>query len=140
MDVDGIVSFPENPVKSFTETGYIKVDVTTAGGALPVEGALVTISLAIPECSSVNATFMTDENGKIPRIEVPTPPRTCSLTPSAAPTGINPYSIYNIEVTKDGYSPAWVHGAQVFSGITSILKVDLVPIIEGENVDGSTEI
>ena len=136
--LDGAVSFPENPIEPFTETGYIRVYVTTAGGGLTVENALVTIRIAISEYSSVCATLTTDESGKIPRVEVPAPPRTLSLTPSDTPTGKNPYSLYNIEVTKDGYYPASVHGAQVFSGITSILKVDLVPIMEGESSDGLT--
>lgn len=136
--LDRKASTPENPVESYTEMGYIRVDVTTAGGALPVEGALVTISIAVPEYSSVYAALLTDENGKIPRIGVPAPPRTLSLTPKDAPTSVNQYSLYNIEVTKEGYYPVLIHDAQVFSDITSILKADLVPVVEAESLDGLT--
>ena len=112
--------------------------MTTAGGGLTVENALVTIRIAISEYSSVCATLTTDESGKIPRVEVPAPPRTLSLTPSDTPTGKNPYSLYNIEVTKGWILPCIGSWRTGFSGITSILKVDLVPIMEGESSDGLT--
>ena len=58
--------------------GYITVNVRTAGGALPVEGALVTVSSS--DNGTVVAVTVTDHAGLGEIIELPTPPKSNSRT------------------------------------------------------------
>ncbi len=76
--------------------GYIKVSVTTAGGALPVENAVVTVK---NDDGELLAVFFTDENGQTPSLKVLAPPISLSESPgSEAP----PYFSYNIDTDKAG--------------------------------------
>ena len=53
--------------------GFITVNVRTAGGALPVEGALVTVSAS--DTGTVIAVMLTDNAGLSEIIELPKPPK-----------------------------------------------------------------
>ena len=75
---DKIYSFnqtPQNeglPLPPEQEVGYLSVSVFTASGALPVQGALVTVYI-IDESGVENEIVhhVTDANGKIPLITLP---------------------------------------------------------------------
>ena len=107
--------------------GYITVNARTAGGALPVEGALVTISLS--ETGTVVAVTLTDNAGLSEIIELPTPPKENSLTVSGGEVS----SFYTIDTDKDGYYHVVNANVPVFDGVTAIQQVPLVPIAVGDN-------
>ena len=73
------------------ENGYITVNVRTAGGALPVENAVVTVK---DSGGAILAVFFTDRDGKTPRLKVLAPPRANSESPGAASP---PFFNYNID-------------------------------------------
>ena len=60
--------------ENYSATGTLIVAVSTAGGALPVEGALVTVRGSKPENSGVLSVVTTDRSGRTPRITLPAPP------------------------------------------------------------------
>ena len=56
---------------TYTATGTLIVTVFTANGALPVEGALVTVKGSSREDSGVISVVTTDRSGRTPRIALP---------------------------------------------------------------------
>ena len=120
-----------SPIGSDVGIGYIKVRVTTALGAIPLEGATVTIRGNTDEFSSVIRALSTDRNGATDTVELPTKDRSLS----ASPTNVPPYATYNIDVVLDGYYSQFYQNVPVFDGITAIQSADMVPLRENEQTD-----
>ncbi|MBO5898885.1 MAG: hypothetical protein J6R04_07730, partial [Clostridia bacterium] len=115
-----------NPNES-NGTGYLLVRVSTALGAIPLEGATVTIrehgSAATGYRGSVIRTVRTDRDGKTERIPLSAPPRSQSFQPSS---GL-PYALYNVDVELDGYYKRFFSGVPVYDTVTSIQPAVLIP-------------
>ena len=109
-----------------TSTGTLIVSVFTAGGAIPVEDALVIIRGSEQNSSGVLSVLYTDQSGNTPRITLPTPPASESEKPGTA----KPYATYNIEVDKEKFYPRNFINVPVFADTTSIQPVNLIPITE----------
>lgn len=105
--------------------GYIIVRVSTAGGTIPLEDAMVTVYNATDLDSGIVAVRYTNQDGKTDKIPLSAPPRSISETPDNG--GVRPYSVYNIEVTSEGYYDSFNLEVPVFDGVTSILPVSLIP-------------
>ena len=103
--------------------GYLQVNVTTAQGAIPLEGASVNLRGATPETSGVIRAMRTGRDGQTEKIALPTPPIGNSASPNA---GI-PYALYSIDVKKDGYRPLFFENVPVFPSILSIQPAVMVP-------------
>ncbi|MBQ9133347.1 MAG: hypothetical protein IJX64_02310 [Clostridia bacterium] len=112
--------------KEYTSTGTLIVSVYTAGGAIPVEGALVTIRGGEQNSSGVLSILYTDQSGNTPRITLPAPPASESESPGTE----KPYATYNIEVDKDSFYPRSFINVPIFSETTSIQPVNLIPLTE----------
>jgi len=119
----------------YSATGTLLVSAFTAGGALPVPDALVTVRFFDPENSGVLTILYTDQSGNTPRITLPAPPASASEVPGNAV----PYAKYIIEVDKEGFYPRSFSEVPVFANTTSIQPVNLMPIseYEGESVPPS---
>ena len=111
---------------AYSATGTLVGTASTAGGALPVEGAFVTVRGASPENSGVLAAVSTDCSGRTPRIMLPTPPAADSEKPGME----KPYATYNIEVEKDGFFHQSFTNVPLFAGTTSIQPVNLYLLTE----------
>lgn len=109
------------------ENGYIVVTVKTAGGALPVENAVVTVK---DSAGALLAVFFTDRDGRTPKLKVLAPPRANSESPGAASP---PFFNYNIDTDKEGYVSVRNVDVPVYPGITSIQSVELIPLSEGSS-------
>lgn len=103
--------------------GRLIVSVTTANGAIPIEGAAVGIRSYELGQSSTIALLTTDPSGNTETIEIETP----SVYESISPGGKRGYTPLIIDVTKDGYRVAEFIGAAVFPGVTTVQPVYLVP-------------
>ena len=108
---------------TMSEYGTLLVRVSTAGIALPVEGADVRIDGGEEENHNIHYLLTTDRSGLLERILLPTPPAALSLQPS----GQKGFADYNIRVFKDGFYPVLLRNVPLFSGITSIQAVELIP-------------
>lgn len=115
------------PSPSNSEIGYLTVRVSTAGGAIPLEGAAVNIRGGDIEDSAVIYALTTNSDGLTPTVSLETPPRSASETPQNT---VPPYAVYNVDVFAQGYSPAFFHNVPIFSGINSIQPAVLLPNIE----------
>lgn len=131
MNGNDIVFINDTPPRGYTEAGYLIVSVFTARGAIPIDDALVTINYSEPGTVAPHAVLTTNNSGRTPKISLPTPPRTLSLSPSEeGTTPPLPYALYNIEVVKEGFYPVTYVGVKIFSGITAIQNTDLIPVSE----------
>ncbi len=118
--------------------GYMIVRVTTARGAIPLEGAVVTVSDYYGEDSAERGnaigTYITNSSGLTDRFALPAPPKALSMSPGNG----KGYLTYNIQVTKDGYYQQSYINAPIFEGITSIQNADMVPLPENGQTDRYT--
>ena len=80
--------------------GTLRVHVTVASSALPLEGASVTAG---------NITKITNENGIVLFENIEAPDASLSLDPSNTQL---PYSVLDIEVRKENYQTITVRNAQ----------------------------
>ena len=90
-----------NPTTRNTGIGYLQVETRSAGGALPVAGATVTVRSAEETEPAYLRIFTTDRNGMTPRIPLAAPPRALSAQPE--PANIRPYATYHITTVRQGY-------------------------------------
>ena len=93
-------------------------------GALPVEGAVVRILGAEEGNRGVAFSLITDMDGIATAVQLPAPsPELSLLSDGAEP----PYSLYNFEITADGFYPKRIFGVTVFPGINSVMEVNMIP-------------
>jgi len=106
-------------------TGYLKVRTTYADGAFPVEGAVV---LILSEDGTDIASLRTDRSGITETISLSAPPSSLSQTPENG--GTVPYSVYTVQISKDGFYPVNDYSVPVFDGITAIQSANMIPLSE----------
>ena len=123
-----------NPISSSEGgMGYLVLHVTTAGGAIPLEGAKINVNRYAPEVSSdpktrgdTVASPVSGTDGNTVRIPLSAPSRALSESPGN-PT---PYSLYSVDATLDGYYSQSYAGIPIFDGVTSIQPIVLIPLPE----------
>ncbi len=104
--------------------GILTVRTTTASGAYPVEGVNVNIRGSENNGSGTEISVLTNRNGITQPILLPAPPRALSLSPDSAE---EPFARYDVELYKEGYYRKKLFDVAVFSGITSVLPVNMIP-------------
>ena len=107
------------------EFGFLKINVTTAGGALPVESAKVTVRSAENGNETV-AVIYSDRAGVCERIRLPAPDKDNAMRPG----GELPYTFYSVEAQKTGFFTVSGLSVPIYSEVTAIQPVTLVPITE----------
>ena len=110
--------------------GYLVVSVRAGEGAIPLEGALVTLRGGDATEGDAIASFITDRSGNTPRITLPAPPR----INSESPNGGKPYASYSADISLDGYFTNLYTNIPIFDTITSVQTAYLIPLPE----DGSS--
>ena len=118
-------------------SAVLRVVVTTALGALPLEGASVTVSTAADEAGTRELLYAvtTDSGGMTPPMTLSTPPRANSLSPDS---GL-PYAVYTVEVSHPGYTPVSALHVTMFSRVPAVLPVPLTPLPENQSA-GQTDL
>ena len=126
-----------SPAGRQTGTGYLVFAVSTARGAIPLEGARVDVRTYEPEESSDPATrgdtvasLISGRDGNTARVPLSAPPGLLSEQPGNG----KPYSLYQAEVTLDGYYTQTYIAIPVFDGITAIQPVTLIPLPENGRI------
>ena len=109
--------------------GYLRVRVSTARGAIPLENATVSVKGTPEQNSGIVYSLETDSSGLTPRMPLPAPNKNLSQTPNNVP----PFSLWNIDVYYKGFSRAHYTNVPVYAEITSVQNADLIPLPEGFN-------
>ena len=104
--------------------GKLRIRAFTAGGALPVENALVKIRGAEEDNRLVAYTLVTDFNGLTPEVTLPAPSPEYSLSPDPSEA---PFSVYDVEISAPGYYTKRISGLTVFPGVNSVQLVNMIP-------------
>lgn len=113
--------------RSTENIGFMIVEVKTANGAIPIEGARIYIYPS--DGGDVLYSLSTNSSGKSERVALNAVSKELSLVPGNPV----PYTTYNVTVTAPGYYSASKSNSPVFEGVTSILPFDLIPLSENSN-------
>lgn len=105
-------------------TGYIKAEVTTGSGAVPIENAVVLITKKENGRTYLLKMLISDESGSTETVALPAPNAAFSETPD--PTE-KPFANYYISVYANGFYAENDMEVPVFSGVKSIQPVALIP-------------
>ena len=104
--------------------------VSTARGAIPLEGARISlynyIKEDMPHRGDIQYSTVSGSDGKTRAIRLGAPPKNDSLEPSTS----LPYATYNARIELEGYYTQYYVAIQVFDGVTSVQTVNLVPLPE----------
>lgn len=117
---------------NYEDFGTMRIRTYTASGALPVDGALVKIYGTGDYNKDTVYSLLTDEDGITRGISLPAPPKLYSSSPGAKES---PYSVYNVEITKNGFYPKRIDNVPIFNGISAILPIEMIPLSYAD--DGS---
>lgn len=119
--------------------GKLVFQITTAGGAIPLPGAEITVrrfrSASDGNGGEVIAVLYSGGDGKTDTLTLPAPARGFSLEPALDGAPV-PYALYDADVNLDGYGNQSYIRIPVFDGITSIQRASLIPLPENGYSDG----
>lgn len=101
--------------------GRLLIETTVAREALPLEGVFVRV---FSDNYDFDQTYLTNPEGKVEIIDLPSPDRSLSLDQA---NNLMPYSVINVELTKDEYTERLVYDVQIFDGETSLLQIEMMP-------------
>lgn len=120
----------EEYLRQNPKIGFLKMQVFTARGAIPVQGAQVTVSRRIGEGDHVFSSALTDRDGLIAPIPLPAPDRSLSEEPESQGEPV-PFATYNIRTEYPGHITVENFNVPIFDGIVSIQPVSMTPDTNG---------
>lgn len=106
--------------------GYLKVIVTSANKTIPLPNVSVIVSKEVDGGDEILYSLLTNDSGETSIVELSAPPRSLSESPSTS--GVKPYSEYKISTYLNGYFQVINLRVPIFSGITSIQNINLIPL------------
>jgi hypothetical protein len=109
---------------NYDSNGYLQINAATAGGILPIPNLNLRIIGADEENNGIIYSVFTNSSGKTEVITLPAPARDFSLSPNS---GEQVYSKYIVEAYGEGFYPKKIYDVAVFSGIKSILALEMIP-------------
>lgn len=115
----------EDFLKNNSKKGFAKIQVLDSENNLPISNVHVIISKEFKDNTKIFKALVTNEEGLIYNLELPTPDKILSQTPSNIP----PYSTYDIFVKcPNYYQDNGVAQLTVFDGITSLQYIKMHPL------------
>jgi hypothetical protein len=106
--------------------GNLLLQVVAADGAILIGDASVILS---DENGTVLHELVTDATGHVPEITLEAPAKSLTEDPHAQQRR---YSVYNAQVSADGYRPVIYKGIMIFDQSTSIQVINMHPLTENE--------
>lgn len=126
-----ISNFPVSSYSTYEEFeaantggGSLLFMVFTASEALPVEGAAVTVSTRIDGEQREMFGAVTNQSGETPAATLPAPSKSLSQDED---NEVQPFSLYDATISKDGYTKVILRDIPVFDGVRSIQRVAMIP-------------
>lgn len=106
------------------DSGYIEVLATSSRAQIPLEDVAIAVTATD---GTALAMRLTDRNGLITPIEIPTPELSAGQQPD---TGILPYTAVNVYARLDGYEQTENENLQIFPSTTTRLVLQMIPLAE----------
>lgn len=119
-----------------TGRGAMSFRVFTAREALPVAGARVIVSKKFGDERYVFFDLLTDSSGETAPQTLPAPDKKLSLD---SENKIQPFSLYDGIVSKDGFIDIILTGIPVFDGVSSVQSSAMVPSEEEQEITEVSE-
>ena len=113
-----------------SDYGTLQIRAYRASEALPIHNAVVKIVGAGEYNTEIMISKLTDHDGLTEEIALPTPNISLSLSPS--PPSV-PYSVFDIDVVKEGYYPKKIFNVPIFAGAKAVLPIEMIPVAYDEN-------
>lgn len=114
----------EDETSDASGVGYIKAEVTTGSGAVPIENAVVLITKKENGKTYLLKMLISDESGSTETVALSAPNVSFSETPDPAE---KPFADYYISAYADGFYAENDMEVPVFSGVKSIQPIALIP-------------
>lgn len=128
---DTISNFPVSSYSTYEEFearntggGSLVFMVFTASEALPVKGAAVTVSTRIDGEAHEMFSAVTNQSGETEAATLPAPSKSLSQDED---NKVQPFSLYDATVSKDGFTKVILRDIPVFDGVRSIQRVAMIP-------------
>lgn len=138
-----ITNFPVSNYSTYEEFeaantggGALEFMVFTASEALPVAGAAITVTTRIDGESHEMFKAVTNQSGETEPQTLPAPSKELSQHSDNA---VQPFSLYDATVTRDGFTRVLLRDIPIFDGVRSIQRVAMIPD-NPDNPDKSEEI
>ena len=111
-------------LKANPRQGTLRFRTYTARNALPVKGARVLVTKVIGGVSHTFYDLLTDSSGQTRILEMPAPSVEYSQSPTVS---VQPYALYDADITAAGFIPVSVRSLPIFEGILSVQRIALIP-------------
>ena len=115
----------EQFLETATALGSLKIQAFSAQQVYPVAGAEIVISKDFPDRSRVFYRLITDADGIVDNIVLPTQSRAGTNAPNTTTTA--PYEVYNIQATHPNFLPTKLISVAIFDGVKSIQPISFIP-------------
>lgn len=109
--------------EQYKSSGYLIVEVTAGSNAFPIENALVIITRMVNGEEKILSILRTNQSGRTDILELPAP-----VENGTEISSVRPYANYNVITYVDSYFEVQNKNISIFSGITSLLPVNLIPL------------
>lgn len=113
-----------------TGGGSLVFMVFTANSALPVEGAEISVSTRIDGANHKMFEAITNQSGETAAQTLPAPSKELSQN---AENDVQPFSLYDATVAKEGFAKIFLRDIPVFDGVRSIQRVAMIPELPNAN-------
>lgn len=123
-------------LKANIRQGFLRFRTYTARNALPVPDARVTVTKVIGGERHTFYDLTTDMSGQTKEVSLPAPSSSLSQTPDCS---VQPYSLYDADITARGYDPVSIRNLPIFEGILSVQRAALIPAPERSSGEVITE-
>ena len=117
---------------NYDDFGTLRIRATSASGAIPISGAIARIMGGEETNREIVKSLVTDSDGITPKVKLPTPKRSYSLTPEDEES---PFALYDVEVTAEGYFTKRIIGVAIFSGVNAILPINMIPESSSKDIN-----
>ena len=107
-----------------SDYGYIEVIATTSRAEVPLANVAITVTATD---GTALAMRLTDRNGRIIPIEIPTPAPSAGRTPN---TGQLPFTPVNVYARLEGFEQTENENLQVFPNTPTRLILQMIPLAE----------
>lgn len=115
-------------------SGTLEFRVSAAREAVPIVGAAVVVTTIINGRNHQIFNATTDMSGETAPQNLPAPSRSLSQD---SENNVQPFSLYNATIDKDGFARVILKNIPIFDGVQSIQRVAMVP--EGEENESPSE-